>query len=61
MSHALIERIAAILALTLFIGFMAFLVIWVQEIDLWIVIGIVVAMAIIDFWQSLRPQQKGKS
>lgn len=54
------DKIIAPLAILLFLGFVAFLAVYVNELDLWIVIGIVSAMGVYEFWQSLRNQNNGK-
>lgn len=48
------DKIIAPIALVLFIGFIAFLAIYVNEPDLWIVLVAVAVMACYDFWQALR-------
>ena len=50
------DKIIAPFAILLFVGFVAFLAIYINEIDLWIVIGVVSAMGVYEFWQSLRNQ-----
>jgi uncharacterized membrane protein YoaK (UPF0700 family) len=54
------DKIIAPLAMLLFATFVAFLAIYINEIDLWIVIVVVVAMGVVDFWQTLR-SENGKS
>jgi len=51
----MVDRFLAVLALLVLIGFLAVLVIRVPQWDLWIVIGLVVAFAVYDFYHSLRP------
>lgn len=53
------DKIIAPLAILLFLGFVAFLAIYINEIDLWIVILAVSAMGVFEFWQSLRNQNNG--
>lgn len=48
------DKIIAPLAMLLFVGFVAFLAIYINELDLWIVLLAVSAMGIVDFWQTLR-------
>jgi len=48
------DKIFAPIALALFIGFIAFLAIYDNEPDLWIVLVAVAIMASYDFWQELR-------
>jgi len=48
------DKIFAPIALALFIGFIAFLAIYVNEPDLWIVLIVVAILASYDFWQALR-------
>lgn len=48
------DKIMAILALATMIAFLGVVVVFVPEVDLIIVVLIVSAMAIYDFWQSLR-------
>lgn len=51
------DKIMAILALTMMIASLAVVAAFVPDIDLIIVIAIVSAMAIYDFWQTLRPKR----
>ena len=53
------DKIIAPLAILLFLAFVAFLAIYINELDLWIVIGVVSAMGVFEFWQSLRNQDNG--
>ena len=53
----LTDKILAVLSLALFIVFLGILVWWVREPDLIIVVGIVTAMAIIDFWKGAGHDQ----
>jgi len=48
------DKIIAPIALFLFVGFAAFLAIYVNEPDLWIVLISVTVLAGYDFWSSLR-------
>ena len=49
------DRILAVLSILLLIGFMSFVTTYVNEPDLWIVVIVVLAMAVFDFWRSFRP------
>ncbi|MCB1903554.1 MAG: hypothetical protein KDI18_05515 [Gammaproteobacteria bacterium] len=51
------DRIMALLALTVMIAFLAVVAAFVPDIDLIIVIILVSAMAIYDFWQTLRTKR----
>ncbi|RMD61869.1 MAG: hypothetical protein D6826_08805 [Alphaproteobacteria bacterium] len=53
------DRIIAPLALLVFIAFTLFLAVYINEIDLWIVIVLVQIMAIVDFWQAMRAAGNG--
>jgi len=48
------DKIIAPLALLLFIVFIGFIAVYVPEVDLIIVLGGVAALAIYDFWTTLR-------
>ena len=48
------DKIIAPIALALFLVFVAFLAIYINEIDLWIVLVLVCALATYDFLQALR-------
>lgn len=48
------DKIMAILALATMISFLGVVVVFVPEVDLIIVVLLVSAMAIYDFWQTLR-------
>ena len=50
------DKIIAPLAMLLFVGFIAFLAIYINEIDLWIVLSAVAAMGVYEFWSSLRDE-----
>lgn len=47
----LIDKVLALLSMALFIAFLGILIWWVQEIDLIIVVVVVTAMALYDFWK----------
>ena len=49
------DRILAALSILLLVGFMSIVVVFVNEPDLWIVVVLVLAMGIYDFWRTLRP------
>ena len=53
------DKIIAPFAILLFLAFVAFLAVYINEIDLWIVILAVSAMGVFEFWQSLRSQNNG--
>lgn len=53
------DKIIAPLAMLIFLVFMLFLAVYINEVDLWIVIGIVSALAAFDFWHSLRQSTAG--
>lgn len=50
----MVDRILAIFALVLFIGFVATLAVYINRLNLWVVVIIVMAMAAFDFFQTLR-------
>ena len=50
----MIDKIMAFLALATMIAFLGVVVVFVPEVDLIIVVAMVSAMAIYDFWQSLH-------
>ena len=52
------DRLFAIAALAVFIGFLAVIVGFVPELDLIIVFVFVIALVIWDFWQTIGPQRK---
>ncbi len=54
------DKVVAIFALLVFIGFLGILVIWVPEPDLVVVTVVVVAMAIYEFWRSLFGRRNGR-
>lgn len=45
----MLDKIMATISLAAFIGFMLIVLVWINEIDLWIIVVIVLAMAIYDF------------
>jgi hypothetical protein len=47
------DKLLALLAFTVFTGFLAILVIWVPRWDLGIVCGLTLAMVAVDFYGSL--------
>jgi hypothetical protein len=53
------DRFLAIVSVALFVIFLGFVAIWVNEIDLWIVVAIVSAMAVFDFLRELYQMQSG--
>lgn len=53
------DKIMAAIALATMIAFLAVVAFFVPEIDLILVIAFVSALAIYDFWQSLRNQGNG--
>ena len=55
------DKIIAPLAILLFVIFMVFLAFYINEIDLWIVIALVAALAVFDFWGSLRHPENGST
>jgi hypothetical protein len=55
------DKIMAFIALATMIVFLAVVAWFVPDIDLIIVIAFVSALAIYDFWQSLRRRDRGKA
>lgn len=53
------DKFLAIVSVALFVIFLGFVAIWVNEIDLWIVVAIVSAMAVFDFLRELYQMQSG--
>jgi hypothetical protein len=53
------DKIIAPIALLLLVVFLAFLAVYIDEIDLWVVFVLVSAMAAFDFWQTLRKPENG--
>jgi len=53
------DKIIAPVALLLLLVFFAFLAVKINEIDLWVIIALVSALAIFDFWQTLRHPENG--
>ncbi len=56
----MLDRLITVAALLLFVAFLAVVVLFVEEIDLAIIVLLVVAMAIVEFWPVLRRQQNQK-
>lgn len=54
----MLDKVLATISITTLIGFMAIVVVWVNEPDLWIVTVIVLAMAVFDFVQTIRHADK---
>jgi len=54
------DKIMAILGLATMIAFLGTVVVFVPEIDLIVVVAFVSALAIYDFWRTLRAQGNGK-
>jgi Flp pilus assembly protein TadB len=50
----MLDRILAILSISMLVAFMLVVAVYVNEPDLWIVIIIVLTMAVFDFWSGLR-------
>lgn len=50
----MLDKIIAAISALMLIGFMSFVVIFVNEPDLWIVVLLVLALMIIDFVRTLR-------
>ena len=53
------DKIIATIAISLLVMFLAFLAVYIRETDLWVVIVLVSAMAVFDFWQTLRTPENG--
>ena len=51
----MVDKLLAVLSIAILIGFVSFVVVYVNEPDLWAVVLVVVGMAIFDFWRSFRP------
>lgn len=56
-----LDKLLALLALAAFIGFLAILIGFVPRVDLTIVVVIGAALAIYDFWLSLRGRHRDAS
>ena len=54
-----LDRILAVLSIVGLIAFMGVVTVFVNEIDLWIVVVLVLLMAAYDFWRTLRSQGDG--
>jgi hypothetical protein len=50
------DKIMAVVALSMMIASLGIVAVFVPDIDLIIVIAVVSALAIYDFWQSFRPK-----
>ena len=57
----MVDKIVAPLAILLFLAFVAFLAVYVNEIDLWVVVVAVSAMGVLDFWLELRGRNNNNS
>lgn len=53
----MMDKIMAVLALATVIAFLGVVVVFVPEVDLMVVVVLVSALAIYDFWRSLRQQK----
>ena len=54
----MLDKILAALSIATLVAFMAIVVLWVNELDLWIVTSIVLVMAVFDFVQTTRKADK---
>lgn len=54
-----LDRILAILSMLALIGFMGIVTVFVNEIDLWLIVALVLAMGIYDFWRSVGRRGDG--
>ena len=50
----MLDKIFAMVSLAAFISFMLIILVWINEIDLWIITVVVLVMAFYDFTQSMR-------
>ncbi len=50
----MLDKILAVISLAAFIGFMLIVLIWINEIDLWIISVMVMLMAVFDFIYETR-------
>jgi hypothetical protein len=57
----MVDRILATLSLIMFIGFLAFMAVYIGEIDLWIVLVVVSVLAVFDFVVTLRGDDTKRS
>lgn len=48
-----LDAVLAFLSIAAFVGFLAIVANYVEEIDLMVVIGVVSAMAVFDFWRAI--------
>lgn len=50
----MLDKILAVISLAALIGFMLIVLIWINEIDLWIISVVVLLMAVFDFFYETR-------
>lgn len=51
----MLDKVFALASIAMLAGFLAIVVTYVNEPDLWVVVVVVVVMAAFDFWRSFRP------
>jgi hypothetical protein len=56
----MLDKVLAVISLAAFIGFLVVVVTFVGRMNLTIVVIIVIAMAIYDFWREFRNQARPK-
>ncbi len=56
----MIDRLVTLAALLLFVAFLTLVVVFVEEIDLAVIVALVVAMAFVEFLPVLRGRQNDK-
>jgi hypothetical protein len=52
------DKIMAVFALATMVAFLAVIAVWVPSVDLMVVIALVTALTVYDFWRTL--QERGK-
>ena len=55
----MLDRIFATISLAAFIGFMLIILVWINELDLWIISVAVLLLAVYDFVHTLRDAGDG--
>ena len=50
----MLDKIFAMVSLAAFISFTLIILVWINEIDLWVITVVVLVMAVYDFTQSIR-------
>lgn len=56
----MLDRFLAVISLAAFIGFMIVVISFIGRLNLAVIVALVIAMAVYDFWRELRNQAKPK-